>query len=68
MVDADSSTGRKALAARLVVAFFAALGKGAEIAQTMKAGCEISRQDAGCEQFEVFQCAFDPDKLVRLEL
>jgi quinol monooxygenase YgiN len=30
--------------------------------------CEVSRQDAGCEQFEVFQSVSDPDKLVLLEL
>jgi len=29
---------------------------------------EVSRQDAGCEQFEVFQSVSDPDKLVLLEL
>ena len=56
------------MAVRLVVTFQAAPGKGAELAQAMKARCEISRQDAGCEQFEVFQSVFDPDKLVLLEL
>ena len=34
----------------------------------MKARCEVSRQDAGCEQFEVFQSVSEPDKLVLLEL
>ena len=34
----------------------------------MKARCEVSWQYAGCEQFEVFQSVFDPDKLVLLEL
>ena len=52
----------------LVVTFHAAPGKGAELTQAMKARCEVSRQDAGCEQFEVFQSVFDPDKLVLLEL
>src|SRR5205807_5249904 len=60
--------GRKAMAVRLVVTFHAASGKGAELAQAMKARCEVSRQDAGCEQFEVFQSVSDPDKLVLLEL
>src|SRR5215467_10267233 len=46
----------------------AAPGKGAELAQAMKARCEVSRQDAGCEQFEVFQSVSEPDKLVLLEL
>ena len=56
------------MAVRLVVTFQAAPGKGAELAQAMKARCEISRQDAGCEQFEVFQSVSDPDNLVLLEL
>jgi quinol monooxygenase YgiN len=56
------------MAVRLVVTFHAPPGKGAELAQAMKARCEVSRQDAGCEQFEVFQSVFDPDKLVLLEL
>src|SRR5271168_3763897 len=68
LVDTVSGTGGKAMAVRLVVTFHAAPGKGAELAQAMKARCEVSRQDAGCEQFEVFQSVFDPDKLVLLEL
>jgi len=56
------------MAVRLVVTFHAAPVKGTELAQAMKARCEVSRQDAGCEQFEVFQSVFDPDKLVLLEL
>ena len=56
------------MAVRLVVTFHAASGKGDELAHAMKARCEVSRQDAGCEQFEVFQSASDPDKLVLLEL
>jgi quinol monooxygenase YgiN len=61
-------TGGKAMAVRLVVTFHAAPGKGAGLAQAMKARYEVSRQDAGCEQFEVFQSVLDPDKLVLLEL
>jgi quinol monooxygenase YgiN len=56
------------MAVRLVVTFHAAPGKGAELAQAMNARCEVSRQDAGCEQFEVFQSVSDPGKLVLLEL
>ena len=56
------------MAVRLVVTFNAASGKGAELAQAMKARCEVSRQGQGCEQFEVFQSVSDPDKLVLLEL
>jgi len=55
------------MAVRLVVTFHAVPGKGAQLAQAMKARCETSRQDAGCEQFEVFQSVSDPDKLVLLE-
>ena len=56
------------MAVRLVVTFHAAPGKGTDLAQAMRARCEISRQDAGCEQFEVFQSVSDPDNLVLLEL
>jgi quinol monooxygenase YgiN len=56
------------MAVRLVVTFHATPGKGAELAQAMKARCETSWQDAGCEQFQLFQSIFDPDKLVLLEL
>src|ERR1700741_1631716 len=68
LVDTDWSKGGKAMAVRLVVTVNAVSGKGAELAQAMKARCEGSRQDAGCEQFEVFQSVADPDKLVLLEL
>src|SRR5207245_3566415 len=68
LVDTASGTGGKVMAVRLVVTFHAVSGKGAELAQAMKARCEVSRQDAGCEQFEVFQSVSDPDTLVLLEL
>ena len=68
LVDTVSGTGGNAMAVRLVVTFHATPGKGAELAQAMKVRCEVSRQDAGCEQFEVFQSVSEPDKLVLLEL
>jgi quinol monooxygenase YgiN len=68
LVDPDSGRGGEAMAVRLVVTFHATPGRGGELAQAMKARCEVSQQDAGCEQFEVFQSVFDPDKLVLLEL
>src|SRR6266436_47460 len=68
LVDTASGTGGKVMAVRLVVTFHAVSGKGAELAQAMKARCEVSRQDAGREQFEVFQSVSDPDTLVLLEL
>jgi len=55
------------MAVRLVVTINAAPGKGAELAQAMKGRCEISQKDQGCEHFEVFQSALDPDRLVLLE-
>ena len=52
---------------RLVITMSAAPGKGAELAAAMKSRCEISQKDEGCEQFEVFRSALDPDKLILLE-
>jgi quinol monooxygenase YgiN len=56
------------MAVRLVVTITAAPGKGAELAQAMKARCEECMQESGCEQFEIFQSALNPDKLALLEL
>ena len=53
---------------RLVVTLAAAPGKGAEFAAAMKGRCEAVASEPGCEQFEVFQSALDPDKLALLEL
>jgi quinol monooxygenase YgiN len=55
------------MAVRLVVTINAVPGKGAALAQAMKARCEESMKDPGCEQFEVFQSALNPDRLVLLE-
>ncbi len=52
---------------RLIVTITAAPGKGAELAAIYKARCSEVMQEPGCEQFEVFQSAVDPDKLVLLE-
>ena len=56
------------MAVRLVVTITAAPGKGAELAQAMKARCEECMKEPGCEQFEIFQSALNPDKLALLEL
>jgi quinol monooxygenase YgiN len=56
------------MSVRLVISINAAPGKGNELLQAMKARCELSQKDAGCLQFEVFQSAFDPDRLTLLEL
>ena len=55
------------MSVRLVVTINAVPGKGAELAQAMKARCLESQKDAGCEQFEVFQSALNPDRLALLE-
>jgi quinol monooxygenase YgiN len=56
------------MAVRLVVTITAAPGKGAELARAMKARCEECMTEPGCEQFEIFQSALNPDKLALLEL
>ncbi len=52
----------------LVVSINAMPGKGGELAQVFKARCAECMQEPGCEQFEVFQSALNPDKLALLEL
>ena len=53
---------------RLVITTYAKPGKGPELAQAMADRCRTVQQEPGCQQFEVFQSALDPDKLVTLEL
>ena len=53
---------------RLVITTHAKPGKGTELAQAMADRCRAVQQEPGCQQFEVFQSALDPDKLVVLEL
>lgn len=55
------------MSVRLVVTLTAASGKGGELAQVFKGRCAEVMKEPGCEQFEVFQSAVDPDKLVLLE-
>jgi len=56
------------MAVRLVITMTAAPGKGADLAAAMRARCVEVVKEPGCEQFEVFRSAVDPDKLVLLEL
>lgn len=56
------------MSVRLVVTITAAPGKGGELAQVFRQRCAEVMQEPGCEQFEVFQSAVDPDKLALLEL
>jgi quinol monooxygenase YgiN len=53
---------------RLVITTYAKPGKGAALAQAMADRCRAVQQEPGCQQFEIFQSALDPDKLVVLEL
>lgn len=43
-------------------------GRGADLAVAMAQRCREVQQEPGCQQFEVFQSALDPDNLVLLEL
>ena len=52
---------------RLVVSINAAPGRGGELAQAFRQRCADVVKEPGCEQFEVFQSAVNPDKLVLLE-
>jgi quinol monooxygenase YgiN len=53
---------------RLVVTLNAQAGKGTELARAFRERCAEVAQEPGCQQFEVFQSALNPDKLVLLEL
>lgn len=53
---------------RLVITTYAKPGKGAALAQAMAERCRAVQQEPGCQQYEVFQSALDPDKCVLLEL
>ena len=52
---------------RLIVTFTAEPSKGAELARVYKERCLEAAKEPGCEQYEIFQSALDPDKLVLLE-
>jgi len=56
------------MSVRLIITLAAAAGKGPEFASALRGRCEEVAREPGCEQFEVFQSALDPDKLVLLEL
>jgi quinol monooxygenase YgiN len=56
------------MAIRLIITLNAASGKGGEFLQALKGRCEEVATEPGCQQFEVFQSALDPDRLTLLEL
>jgi quinol monooxygenase YgiN len=55
------------MAVRLIVTITAASGRGSELTQLYKARCADIVKEPGCEQFEIFQSAVNPDKLTLLE-
>jgi quinol monooxygenase YgiN len=55
------------MSVRLVVTITAAPGKGAELAEAYKVRCAEVMQEPGCEQFEIFRSAVEPDRLALLE-
>jgi quinol monooxygenase YgiN len=55
------------MSVRLVITMTAVPGKGTEFAQAMRGRCLEVVKEPGCEQFEVFQSALNPDRLVLLE-
>jgi quinol monooxygenase YgiN len=55
------------MAVRLIVTFTAKAGKGAEMAAAFAPAAAIVHKEKGCEQYEMFQSAANPDKLVLLE-
>ena len=56
------------MAVRLIITITAAPGKGADLLAVFRGRCEEVMTEPGCQQFEVFQSALDPDKLTLLEL
>ena len=53
---------------RLVITVQAQPGKGDELAKVMKYYCTGAAEEPGCEQFELFHSAHEPDKMIVLEL
>ncbi len=56
------------MAVRLVVTITAEPGKGTELTAIYRARCADVMAEPGCEQFEIFQSAVNPDTLTLLEL
>jgi quinol monooxygenase YgiN len=55
------------MAVRVLVAIDAKPGKGTELAKLRIPHQAEVRQEPGCEQFDLFQNAEDPDKLLLVE-
>jgi quinol monooxygenase YgiN len=55
------------MAIRVIVTMTAAPGRGEALARFYEARCAEVRREPGCEQYEVFRSAADPERLVLLE-
>jgi quinol monooxygenase YgiN len=55
------------MAIRLVVTITAVPGKGTQLVEGYKTRCAQVLKEPGCEQFEIFQSAMNPDRLTLLE-
>lgn len=55
------------MAVRVLVSMQALPGKGTEFARTRSARDAETRQEPGCEQFEIFQSTVNPDQLLLVE-
>jgi quinol monooxygenase YgiN len=55
------------MSVRLIITLTAAPGMGGQFAEALAGRCREVMTEPGCEQFEVFRSALDPDKLVLLE-
>ncbi len=55
------------MAVRLIVTFTAKAGKGADFMAAFTPVAAEVNQEKGCEQYEMFQSAENPDKIMLLE-
>jgi len=55
------------MAIRLVVTITAVPGKGTQLAEAYRSRCAQVMKEPGCEQFEIFQSAVNPDRLTLLD-
>ena len=53
---------------RLIIHMTAKPGQGAALAEAYAARCREVAREGGCQQYEIFRSALDPDRLVMLEL
>ncbi len=56
------------MAIRLIITLTAPAGKGSDLVRAFAVRCGEVVKEPGCEHFEVFQSALNPDKLAVLEI